>query len=150
MGVAFDGSEGNDAVGKGTAARITPAESPFRFLLDAGNLLHGMEETPLFLGIIGSVHVNEERVGFVVNVLDHALKIVEAARFGELDLSREVFDKVFVDDAIRGGKESKDVLDEVLLGGLELIELSLVLAQIDLFRDPETGYICTACLYNCQ
>jgi len=28
----------------------------------------------------------------------------------------------------------------VLLGGLELIKLIFVLAQIDRFRDPETGY----------
>jgi len=109
---AFDSSEGNDAVGKRTAARITPAESPVRFLLDAGNLLHGMEEMPLFLGVIGSVRVNEERVHFIVNVPFHALKVVEAACFGELDLSREVFDEVLlVDDAVRGGKESEDVLD---------------------------------------
>jgi len=75
-----------------------------------------------------------------MDVLNHTLKVVEAACFGKLDLSREIFDEVLVDDAIGGSKESKDVLDEVLLRRLELIGLSFVLAQIDFFRDPETGY----------
>jgi len=59
---AFDGSKGNDAVSKRAAACITPAEGPFRFLLDAGNLLHGMEEAPLFPGVIAGVRVNEQGV----------------------------------------------------------------------------------------
>lgn len=42
------------------------------------------------------------------------LETVEAPGFGGLHFTRETFEQVFVDDAIRSGEEGKNVRDEVL------------------------------------
>jgi len=104
-------------VSERAAACIAPAEGPVRFLLDARDLGDHMEEMVLFIGVVSGVHVDEEGgVRFIVNIFNRALKVVETACFGELDLSREVLDEVLVDDAVRRSKESEDVLDKCCSG----------------------------------
>ena len=61
------------------------------------------------------VHVNEEQVHLRVDVLHHNLEAVKASSFGSLDLVGEAFNKLFIDDAIGGCKESEDVRYKVLL-----------------------------------
>lgn len=50
-----------------------------------------------------------------MDVLHHDLETVEATSLGNLDLSAETLDQVFVDDTVGGSEEGKDVGDEVTL-----------------------------------
>ena len=44
-----------------------------------------------------------------MNVFHYNLETIEATSFGSLDLAGVALNKVFVDDAIRGGEEGEDV-----------------------------------------
>ena len=48
-----------------------------------------------------------------VNVLHHYLEAIEAASLGGLNFIAETFDKVLVNNAVRGGKESEHMADEM-------------------------------------
>ena len=65
------------------------------------------------LGRLLDVCVDEKGVRLRVDILYHDLEAVEAACLRDLDLAREALDQVFVDNAVRGGKEGEDVRDEV-------------------------------------
>ena len=47
------------------------------------------------------------------------LKAIEASSLRNLNFLHEPFNKVLVDNAVRGGKEGQDVFDEMLLIVLE-------------------------------
>jgi hypothetical protein len=54
-----------------------------------------------------------------------------------LYLVREVYSEIFVNYAVAGGKEGKDVLQEVSLGIFEIGPVSLVLFQVDFLCGPK-------------
>ncbi len=83
------------------------------------------------------VRVNEKRVGFAVDVLNGYLKAVEASGFRQCDLRREVAAEVLVDDAIRCNKEGKDMGDEVVFVGSEMVPVCGVGLEVDLLGGPE-------------
>lgn len=74
-----------------------------------------------------------------MDVLDGDLEAVEAAGFGDLHLTHEVFYEVFVDDAVGRGEKSEDVLDEVLFVVGEFVPVSEVPGKVYFFSCPETG-----------
>lgn len=65
------------------------------------------------------------------------LEAVKAAGLGDLDVGGEAAGKVLEDDAIGGGKEGENVLDEVPLIVGQLLPVRGVLRQIDLLNGPE-------------
>jgi hypothetical protein len=65
------------------------------------------------------------------------LEAVEAASLGDLDLGGEAAGEVLEDDAIGGGKEGEDVLDEVLLVVSQLLPVRHVLREVHLLHGPE-------------
>jgi len=86
------------------------------------------------------VGVDEERVHFGMNVLDHDLESVKASSFRDLDLVGEALEEVLVDDAVRGGKEGEDVGDEeALVLGEAVLPVVHVLGEVDLLGGPEGG-----------
>ena len=56
-----------------------------------------------------------------MDVLHHNLEAVEASSFNSLDLVGEVFNKLFIDDAVGGHKESENVRYKVLLIVVEMV-----------------------------
>jgi hypothetical protein len=48
--------------------------------------------------------------------------------------------QIFVYDAIAGGKKSQNVCNEMTLAIVEPVPIALVLAQINLFGCPKTGF----------
>ena len=54
----------------------------------------------MFLRGVFDVRVNEERVGFAVDIFDGDLETVEASGFGRCDFCVEVAAEVFIDNAI--------------------------------------------------
>lgn len=100
-------------------------------------VINGVEQVCALLGL-ADVCVDEERVGFGVDVFHHNLEAVEASRFGNLYLAREALDKVLVDNAIGGSEEGEDVGDEEALVIVQtLVPVVKVLGEIDLLSSPE-------------
>jgi len=60
-------------------------EGPVGLALNARNCFDGVEEV-IMLGGVLDVSINEERVSFRVDSLDHDLESVEAARLSHLNL----------------------------------------------------------------
>ena len=65
------------------------------------------------------VGVNQERVGFGMDVFHHNLEAIETSCFRDLDFVAESLKKVFIDDSVRGSKESENMGDEKLLVCIE-------------------------------
>ena len=61
------------------------------------------------------VCIDEQAVHLGVDVLHHDLKAIEAASFGYLYFTAEAFEEVLIDNTVGGGKEGKNVRDEVSL-----------------------------------
>lgn len=59
----------------------------------------GIEKSVFFYGIL-NVSIDQERVGFGVNVLDGNLEAIEATSLGNLDLAHELAGEILVYDAI--------------------------------------------------
>ena len=57
------------------------------------------------------------------------MKSVEASDFGPFAFFCKVHEKIFVDDAIGGGEECEDVLDEVLLVLAQLLPVLAVVLR---------------------
>lgn len=51
----------------------------------------------------------------------HDLEPVEATSLGRLDFTTEALDEILVHDSIRGGKESKDMFNEMFLVLVQLV-----------------------------
>lgn len=64
---------------------------------------------------IANIGVDQEGVHFGVDVFDHDLEAVETASLGDLNFPAESHNKVLVDNAIRGSKESQDSGNEEAL-----------------------------------
>ncbi len=90
-----------------------------------------------FLRGVLDVRVNEERVGFPVDVLNGYLEPVEASGFRRCDLRRKIAAEVLVDNAIRCSEEGNDVGDEVAFIVSEMIPICSVGLEADLLGGPE-------------
>jgi hypothetical protein len=62
-----------------------------------------------------NIGVNQERVGFRMDVLHHDLEAIETSGLGNLYFIAKPLEKVLVYDTIRGSKEGKDVRNEKFL-----------------------------------
>jgi hypothetical protein len=69
------------------------------------------------------------------------LEAVEAACLRNLDLSSEPLSEVFENYAIRGGKESEDVLDKMALILGESLPILDVLGEVHFLSSPECGLL---------
>lgn len=75
-----------------------------------------------------------------MDVLHHDLETIEATSLGNLNLSTETLDEVLVDNAVRGGKEGKNVGDEVTLIVVQaVVPVVEILGEINLLSGPEGG-----------
>ena len=83
---------------------IHPLHGPFCLFLDHVNVFDGLEQVLLFVFVL-DVGVDEEGVGFGVDVLHGDLETVKAAGFGDLNFGAELLGEVFEDDAVAGGEE---------------------------------------------
>ena len=72
-----------------------------------------------------------------MDVLDGDLEAVESASFGDLHFLHEADAQVFVDDAVRGGKEGEDVGDEVAFVVVERFPVLDIAAKINFFSCTE-------------
>src|SRR6266508_2052293 len=116
-----------------------PAESPISLTLDARNSVKGVKEV-ITLDRVFDIGVNEERVGFGMNVFHHDLETVEATGFGSLNFVGESLDKILIHNAIGGGEESKDVGNEMALIVVKtIVPIVDILGKVDLLSSPERG-----------
>lgn len=73
-----------------------------------------------------------------MDVFHHYLEAIEAASFGNLNLSAETLDQVLVDDSIGRGEKRQDVGNKVSLIIVDsVVPVVEILREIDLFRGPE-------------
>ena len=114
---ALDGGKGDASLGEGGIVSLAPLQSPASLALDAGDGLDGIQQMLLLVDLL-DVGVDEQRVGFRVNVLNGNLEAVEAPGLGTLDLGGKVGGEILVDDTVGGGEEGEDVTDEVTLIGV--------------------------------
>ena len=136
---AFDGRKGDATFGKRGVFGCTPLQGPVGLLLDARYRFDGGQETVLFGGIT-NVGVNQERVGFGVNVLNGNLETVKATGFGGLDFGGKVLGQVFVDDTVGSGEKGQDVRDKVTFVAGETFPILQVRGQVDFLGCPKTGF----------
>ena len=76
-----------------------------------------------------------------MNVLHHHLEAVEGAGFGNLNLRRESLGQILKHDSIGGGKEGKNMLQEVLLIRLKGRPVLFVLSKVDFVDCPKAGHL---------
>lgn len=101
--------------------------------------INGIEEVGALLGLL-DVGVDQKRVGFRVDVLDHDLETIEATSLGNLDLSTETLQQVLIDNAVGGSEEGKNAGDEVALIVVQtLVPVMQILREINFFGGPERG-----------
>lgn len=76
-----------------------------------------------------------------MDVLDHDLEAVEATSFRDLNFTAETLEQVLVDNTVGGGKEGKDVRDEVALVIVQaVVPVVQIFGQVNLFGGPERGF----------
>lgn len=104
----FNGCERNQAFGKARLVILDPLQSPLSFPLDTRYGLNSIKEIPPIIRVL-DIRVNEQRIGFRMDVFYHYLESVETPCFSCLDFVGEAFDEVFVDYSVRGSEECEDV-----------------------------------------
>lgn len=73
-----------------------------------------------------------------MDVLHHNLEAIEALGFRDLDFTTETLNEILIDNAIRRGKECKNMRDEVaLILGQAIVPIILILGKVNLFSSPE-------------
>mmetsp|Transcript_43084 Transcript_43084/g.134054 ORF Transcript_43084/g.134054 Transcript_43084/m.134054 type:complete len:545 (-) Transcript_43084:27-1661(-) len=132
---ALHGCEGHHALGEAVLP-IHPLHCPVCLLLDGRHRLDGLENLVL-LRRIADVLLDEQRICLGVDVLHRHLEAVEGPGLGDLDLAGELRREVLEHDAVRGGEEGEDVLDEVPLARREALPVLDVLGEVHLLRRPE-------------
>jgi len=132
---ALNTSKSNQSLSK-TVVIVDPLQGPVSFLLNNGDGLDGVEQV-LLLGGVLNVCVDQKRIGLRVDVLHCDLESVERSGLSDLDFVAELDAEIFVDDAIRGGEESQDVLDEILLLFGEVLPVVQIGGKVDLLGGPE-------------
>ena len=102
---ALYGGKGNETLRECGILILNPADSPVSLLFDTRNRLNSVEEvSPLRLFL--NISIDKKRVSLSMDILDHDLETIEAARLRDLDLAGETLEEVLVDDAVTGGEES--------------------------------------------
>jgi hypothetical protein len=76
-----------------------------------GTSLNSLEQKGTFLGVF-DVGIDEDRVHFGVDVFNHDLEAIEASCLVNLDVLRESFDQVLVNDTIGSSEKGQDTGDE--------------------------------------
>jgi hypothetical protein len=82
--------------------------SPVGLVFDTGDSLNGIKNVLVFSQLL-DICVDEERVHFRMDVLHHDLEAIEASSLCGLDLVRESFNEVLIDNSIGCGEESEDM-----------------------------------------
>lgn len=99
--------------------------------------VYGIKEIGSLLLLL-DICINEERVCLGMNILHHDLETIEAASLGYLDLSTEPLHQVFIDDAVRRGKEGEHMGDEVSLIIVQpIVPISQILGEINFLGGPK-------------
>lgn len=111
---------------------------PLSFLCDYGDVLDSFEEEVL-LNSITDVGVNQQRIGFRVNVFHHHLESVETAGFWHLNFSTESSSKILQNDSVGGSEECQHMFDEMFFVFGELLPVLNVLGKIDFLGSPKSG-----------
>jgi hypothetical protein len=138
---ALDGGKSNETLGKRRLLVRDPLKGPLSLSSNARNGLNGVEEIGA-LGRLLDISVDEQRVGLGMDVLHHDLESIEAASLGDLDLGAESLNEVLVNNAIRGGKEGKDMRDEeLLILSQAVVPVVKILGQINLLSSPERSLV---------
>ena len=75
-----------------------------------------------------------------MDVFYHDLEAIEAASFRCCYLGGEIVTQVLVDDAIRGGKECKDMGEKVAFVVRQMGSIHNVCGEVDLLDRPEGGF----------
>ena len=117
---------------------VHPFHGPLCFLFDHFNVSNGWQEIVLLIQIF-DVGVNEEGVGFGVNVFHGDLKPIKAPCFRYLNLGTELLCQVLEDNPIWGGKEGENVFNEMFFILIKPLPVFDVLVEIDLISGPEGG-----------
>lgn len=95
---AFDCRKCNKALTE-AAIGSNPFHCPVCLLLDTRDSLDGVEKLVLLFGVT-NVGIDQQTVGFGVDVLHRHLESVETTRFRKLNLVDEAGTKVFQNDSI--------------------------------------------------
>jgi hypothetical protein len=69
------------------------------------------------------------------------LEAIETASLRSLDFGHEALCEVFEHNAVGGGKESENVLNEVLLVLIELFPILDVLGEVNFLSGPESSLL---------
>ncbi len=91
-----------------------PAQRPFCFFLYGRHRIDGVKQAVFFLRVF-HIRINQQRVGFRMDVFHHDLETIETARFGQLHFTHEVHCEVFVHNAIACGKKCQHMRDKMTL-----------------------------------
>ena len=135
----FDGGERDQSFTEQGIGVLDPSKGPFGLLADFWDGVDGVEQELAFLGVL-DVGVDQQGVGFGVDVLDCDLEPVETLGLRDLDLGGEVLDQVFVDDTVGGGEEGKHSGDEESFVFVHsVVPVVDVLGQVDFLGSPEGG-----------
>ena len=132
-------AKGDAPFGKAGILGVRPLKSPVGLALDTGNGINGVQEVQTFLRVL-NIGINQQGIGFRVDVLHGNLESVKASSFGGLNLRHEILRQVFVDNAVRGRKKCQNVRDKVTLVVRQRVPIFHVTAKIDLFGRPEGGF----------
>lgn len=129
------GSKCNESFMEGLIL-VHPFHCPLCFLLDDIDVLNCIEEKSLLILVL-DVSVNQERVSFWMDVFHGNLEAIKAPGFRDLNFWAELLCEIFHNNSITGGKECQDILNEMLLVGVEFLPVSEVLNKIDFISSPE-------------
>ncbi|KAH3660013.1 hypothetical protein OGAPHI_007218 [Ogataea philodendri] len=95
----LNGSKCNKSFSKQSLLIVDPSHGPLGLFFDTWDGLDSVEKELGFLRVF-DVGINQKRVGLGVDVLHHDLESVETLGLWDLDLGREVLNKVLVNDTI--------------------------------------------------
>lgn len=135
---AFYYGKGDELLAK--TALFNPSQGPVSLPFDAIQVFDGVQQVVLFSWIF-DVSVNEQRIGFGMDVLHHDLKTIKKLGFGVLNHPYHIFSEVFIDDPVAGRKEGKHVFDKMLFIPIELVfPVVEVLNEVYFFCRPEASF----------
>ena len=117
---SFDCCKSNQPLGKHSTLIRNPLKSPVSLALDTGNGFHGVEEVLALHGVL-DVSIDEERVSLGMDILHYNLEAIEAVSLSSLDLIREPFDQILVDNPVQSGDESEYMGDKVPLVVIQMV-----------------------------
>ena len=81
------------------AAFLDPTQRPFCFFLYSRYGIDGVEEFMFFLRIF-NIGIDQQRIGFGMDVFHHDLETIKASCFGQLHFAHKIHSQVLVYDTI--------------------------------------------------